>query len=137
MSASASNSGVAAPKTNTQTISVDLGIGSAIRGNPEEQRAYITSKQDAIKAREADIETRYGTTLLKTNARDAELLNKIFEEQRTYLSQNSNTSQKTVEAELAKSNNRIDTIVNGLVVRTALLQLIDIFEMFRWRRCLF
>ena len=128
MSASASNSGVAAPATNTQTFAIDLGIGSAIRGNPEEQRAYIASKQNTIKAREEDIQTRYGATVLKTNARDAELLSKLFEEQRTYISKNTNTSQKTVEEELAKSNNRIDIIVNGLVIRTALLQLIEIFE---------
>jgi len=128
MSASASNAAVASPATNTQTLAIDLGIGSAIRGNPEEQRAYITSKEDAIKARESEIETRYGPTLLRANARDAEILNKLFEEQRKYLSQNTNTSQKTIEDTLAKSNNKIDTIVNGLTVRTALLQLIEIFE---------
>ena len=113
-SGSASNSGVAAPATNTQKLDIDLGIGNVFRRNPEEQRAYITNKQEAVRARESEIETRYGPTLLRINARDAELLNKLFEEQRTYLSQNSNTSQKIIEDELAKSNNIIDIIVNGL-----------------------
>ncbi len=126
-SGSASATGVQAPATNVQTLRVDLGL-DALRQQSSDQRAYIQQKRDAIDAKENDIKTQYGNTLLVKNLRDSSLIEGKFEEQRKYLSDNTNTSQKTIETWLDKSNNLLDNIVKGLVVRTALLQVVDIFQ---------
>jgi hypothetical protein len=126
-SGSASATGVPAPATNVQTLRVDLGLDS-LRQQSLDQRAYIQQKRDAIQAKEQDIKTQYGNTILTKNLRDASLIEDKFEEQRKYLSDNTNTSQKTIETWLDKSNNSLDNIIKGLVVRTALLQIVDIFQ---------
>lgn len=123
--ASASAAGVQTPAVNT--IRVDLGL-DALRQQSSDQRTYIQQKRDAIQAKEQDIKTRYGNTLLTKNLRDASLIEGKFQEQRDYLSNNSNTSQKTIETWLDKSNNSLDIIVNGLIIRTALLQIVDILQ---------
>lgn len=124
-SASASAAGVQAPAVNT--IRVDLGL-DALRQQSADQRAYIQQKRDTIQAKEQDIKTRYGNTLLTKNLRDASLIEAKFQEQRDYLSNNSNTSQKTIETWLDKANNSLDIIINGLIIRTALLQIVDILQ---------
>jgi hypothetical protein len=126
-SGSASASGVQAPATNVQTLRVDLGL-DALRQQSSDQRAYIQQKKDAINAKEQDIKTRYGTTLLVKNLRDAALIEGKIEEQRTYLSDNTNTSQKNIETWFDKSNNSLDSIIKGLIIRTALIQIVDIFQ---------
>lgn len=123
--ASASAAGIQSPTTNT--LRVDLGL-DALRQQSADQRAYIQQKRDTIQAKEQDIKTRYGNTLLTKNLRDASLIEAIFQEQRDYLANNSNTSQKTIETWLDKSNNSLDIIINGLIVRTAILQITDILQ---------
>jgi hypothetical protein len=126
-SGSASASGVQAPATNVQTFRVDLGL-DALRQQSSDQREYIQQKKEAINAREQDIKTRYGNTLLVKNLRDAALIESKLEEQRTYLSDNTNTSQKNIETWFDKSNNSLDVIIKGLIIRTALIQIVDIFQ---------
>ena len=123
--ASASAAGIQSPSTNT--LRVDLGL-DALRQQSADQRAYIQQKRDTIQVKEQDIKTRYGNTLLTKNLRDASLIEGVFQEQRDYLANNSNTSQKTIETWLDKSNNSLDIIINGLIVRTAILQIADILQ---------
>jgi hypothetical protein len=127
---SASDEARQTPATNTQQQNVTYGIrfGGDTAAANEQQRTYITQKRTEMTQKRADIDTRYGNTLFRTNARDAEIVRQLFEEALNYLSANVNADQKAVEAELGKINTKIDNIINGLVVRTGLLQLVEIFQ---------
>lgn len=126
-SGSASTTAVVAPATNTQTLRIDLGL-DALRQQSADQRAYIQEKRNAIDAKERDIKTRFGNTLLPKNTRDAGILESIFEDQRNYLSNNTNTSQSTIDKYIDKTNNSLDVVINGLIVRTAFLQIGDLLQ---------
>lgn len=103
----------------TQTYKVDLGVGEAISGNPEKQRAYVSQKNQEINAENTKNTALAENPLVaKYAVRDTLLLKEKINAAQDYLTKNPTVNPTTIDKNIATFFAAAKNIRDGMPTRT-------------------